>query len=216
MSRLSPARIIGVLGKAGSGKDSVADVLRDRYNFAKVALADPMKRFCGELFGFTDDQLFGPSAMRNAPDHRFGGLTPRHALQALGTEWGRACFADVWVDYALRVAGQLLDQAPHEEGTLLYSSTQGLFRAARCWEKPHGVVIPDVRFRNEVVAIRAAGGEIWRVRRGDGLAGAAGRHVSETEQDSIRDEDLDAVVANDGALEDLAANVIALRDGVQP
>ena len=35
-------------------------------------------------------------------------LTPRHALQQLGTEFGRACYSDVWVNYALRVAAEVL------------------------------------------------------------------------------------------------------------
>ena len=37
--------IVGIIGKAGSGKDTVADMLSElRYD--KIAFADPLKRFC--------------------------------------------------------------------------------------------------------------------------------------------------------------------------
>jgi len=58
--------VIGLLGPAGSGKDLVADWFTSNKNFVKVALADPMKRFCQKAFGFTEKQLWGPSEERNA------------------------------------------------------------------------------------------------------------------------------------------------------
>jgi hypothetical protein len=49
-----------------------------------------------------------------------------------------------------------------------------------------GVVISDVRFKNEVDAIFKAGGSVWRIERpGAGLQGVAAKHVSETEQTLI-------------------------------
>ena len=115
--------IIGLLGVAGSGKDTVADIFVRDHNFVKVAFADPLKRICKDVFAFTDEQLWGPSEKRNAPDERYlrrkienefldhigdEYLTPRFALQQLGSEWGRNCYPNVWVDYALRVAKTLL------------------------------------------------------------------------------------------------------------
>ncbi len=40
-------------------------------NAPKVGLADPAKRHMADLYGFTEHQLFGPSAMRNAGDLRY-------------------------------------------------------------------------------------------------------------------------------------------------
>ena len=54
--------------------------------------------------------------------------------------------------------------------------------------------VPDVRFRNEFEAIRAAGGEVWRVTRysadtgarfDNGLSAEAQAHVSETDLDDF-------------------------------
>lgn len=223
--------IIGITGKAGAGKDTAADVLVERFNFVKVALADPLKRICKDVFDFSDEQLWGPSQMRNEEDKRYPRenagvrmarniaadlatddtpvppavrewsqkdireyLTPRYALQQLGTEWGRDCYDNIWVDYAMRTAKKLMTGAYiyHQKYGLQefdiitpairkkFELGTGMVMAAG------GVVIPDVRFKNEADAIRQAGGKIWRIiRPGAGLEGDAGKHASEVEQDGI-------------------------------
>lgn len=56
--------ILGLLGPAGSGKDLTADWLVGK-GFAKVAFADPMKRFALYTFGLGWERLWGPSEKRN-------------------------------------------------------------------------------------------------------------------------------------------------------
>jgi hypothetical protein len=236
--------IIGLLGKAGSGKDTVADWLVENQNFAKVGLADPLKRICRDVFAFTDEQLWGPSEFRNAPDKRYlqkarevfdaedeemmvvrDYLTPRFALQQLGTEWGRSCYPNVWIDYALRVAEKLLkkphilkDPSGDIEVVVDYDqkdrvasdglTTYAIKYANNIGKKPRsGVVIPDCRFRNEFDAIKAAGGKMVKiVRQTAGLSGAAATHASEMEQESIKDSEFDFILANNGeSLEELYA-----------
>lgn len=65
----SPFIIIG--GGAGSGKDTVADMLVNGRAGVTIAQADPMKRFAQAGAGFTSVQLWGPSSARNAEDERF-------------------------------------------------------------------------------------------------------------------------------------------------
>lgn len=241
--------IIGISGIAGSGKDTLADFLVKENSFVKVALADPLKRIAKEVYEFTDDQLWGPSASRNAPDTRYPRpcslcaehgsidgrgpcplcagtkttyLTAREALQTLGTEWGRHRYGNTWVDYAMRRAKKLLPG--NRAGHHTYNARDGL-QACSCQSDDRhsthggrtpwagGVAIPDVRFRNELNAIREGGGKVIRVMRpGAGLKGAAGAHVSETEQTSIQDDEFDHVILNHGSLDDLAALV---RDMMQ-
>jgi deoxynucleotide monophosphate kinase-like protein len=62
--------IILLAGGAGSGKDTVGSYLADVDGAVTVAQADPMKRFVAEIFLFSEDQLWGPSSSRNAPDPR--------------------------------------------------------------------------------------------------------------------------------------------------
>jgi len=209
--------IIGLSGQAGAGKDTTADLLVKDYGFVKVALADPMKRICRDVFAFSDEQLWGPSDKRNAPDERYprgyftgiagpvpaidlGFLTPRYALQTLGTEWGRNCYPDVWVEYALRIAQRL------NEGGYYYDTQSGL----RPMMQVEGVMVPkknvaisDVRFLNEIKSIQKQGGKVVRLRRQTTLSGSATSHSSETEQLSIPDSTFDYVLDNSGPKENL-------------
>lgn len=200
------AMIIGVSGFANSGKDTLADYLVTHCGFYKVAMAEPLKRVCQEVFDFTRDQLWGPSASRELPDTRYplSGvcphcqrecrpvddydtpgwwcgvcrrnygeyLTPRLALQTLGTEWGRTLHRDVWVRWALRE----ISHSDHDR-----------------W------VIPDIRFRNEVAAVRLAGGHLVRLLRGE----VQHSHASEAEMATMDDALFDCVIANLGDKSDL-------------
>ncbi len=56
--------IIGICGNAGVGKDTTADFLVKTNGFVKVSLADPMKRICQAVYGFSNEQLWGPSEKR--------------------------------------------------------------------------------------------------------------------------------------------------------
>jgi hypothetical protein len=211
--------IIGISGQAGSGKDTVADRLCKDHGFVKVAFSDPMKRICREVYDFTDEQLWGPSENRNAEDKRYPRctadhahsdacieyLTPRLALQTLGTEWGRFCYPNTWVDHAIRVHEKL------QSGGYAYDQKRGLYSVSTLekvqdrmmWPKTN-VVISDVRFKNEVDGIRKAGGQIWRIHRpsADGSVGIKG-HASEEEQKSIPVDAFNVHVFNNAGLEEL-------------
>ncbi len=176
--------IIGLSGFAGVGKDTIADCLVLQHGFVKMSVADPLKRAARDIFDFTNGQLWGPSAMREAPDTRYprehtwgpdpvnglytclcckhtcqrGGqpsgpcfLTPRYVLQLLGTEFGRHCYDSIWIEVALRTAGRLL-----KGKNVAYSSTIGATGLPHA-KRPAGVVLPDIRFRNELDGIKNYG-----------------------------------------------------------
>lgn len=60
--------IVLLCGAAGSGKDTVGKIIADDFNGVCLGQADPMKRFASKVFGFDEDQLWGPSEQRNAVD----------------------------------------------------------------------------------------------------------------------------------------------------
>lgn len=128
--------IIALTGAATSGKGIVSKRLTDYHDFFPTRFADPIKRMLAVGLGLSAEQLDGREKQTPMPD--FGGLTPRHLMQTLGTEWGRRMVhSDVWVNAWRR-----------------HMSTYG-----------DRIVVDDLRFPNEAMCIRALGGTIWRVNR---------------------------------------------------
>lgn len=148
--------IIGLTGKAQSGKTTASKWLINDYGFVRVRFADTLKRML-KKFGLSDEHVDGK--MKEEPLEILCGKTVRFAMQTLGTEWGRMMIGeDVWV----RAAMNAVSKIPHER-----------------------VVMDDLRFVNEAQAIKAMGGFIIRTVRpgfeGMQLTG----HASETEMDRI-------------------------------
>lgn len=141
-------------------------------------------------------------------------LTPRYALQQLGTQWGRDCYDNVWIDYALRFAKQLdTDECKPKYSPLFgafYPETPTIPRSL-IHTPNEGVVIPDVRFKNEMNAIREAGGKVIRIKR-PGKETPEWNHASETEQLSVPDEWFDHVLLNEGDLADLGSRVLSMMN----
>lgn len=75
--------MVCISGFSGVGKDECASVLVNKFGAVQTGLADPAKRHMADTYGFSYDQLFGPSKFRNAGDLRYPktlnlqlGLTP--------------------------------------------------------------------------------------------------------------------------------------------
>lgn len=139
--------IIGVVGFIGSGKGTAADILVKKHGFTKLSFADTVKDATAAIFGWPRPLLEGDTdesrAWREAKDdwwsERFGyDISPRLALQMMGTEAGRDVFhPDIWI-HSLE----------------------------RKMEMYPNVVIADVRFPNEIAFIQSKGGFVVRVCRG--------------------------------------------------
>ena len=150
--------IVGLCGRAGSGKTTAAEALVAR-GFASISFAAPLKRMFAAL-DIAPSPRDDPRVWRETPHPLLCGNTPRQALQTLGTEWGRDCIgADFWVR----------------------------IWAAEAANHAH-VVADDVRFPNEAAAIRAAGGLVVRLDRPGAGSASGADHVSERmdfEADSV-------------------------------
>lgn len=201
--------IIGISGPAGSGKDTFADMLLENDGFVRLSLADPIKRFAMDVWEFSETQLWGPSEHRSIPDTRYEickspnyieYLTPRKVLQHLGTEGCRSVDEDVWIRYALRIANFLL-----ENPSFTYSYSRGVYPSKiKNYPATKVVILPDIRFCNEINRIKKAGGTLIRIiRPGSGLTGEYAQHQSESEMSSISSEEFDFIINNDGSLDDL-------------
>lgn len=199
--------IIGICGFIGCGKDTAADYLVNFHEFRRESFAGILKDAVSAVFGWDREMLEGRTRQsrewREQVDtwwaNRLGmpELTPRWVLQYWGTEVLRRGFHDdIWI------AGL--------ENKLRNSSDN--------------VVISDCRFPNEIQAIKNQGGQVIWVQRGSlpewydhavaankgpsHLGWALGKerlgkykiHASET---SWVGTDFDAIVDNNGSLDDL-------------
>jgi hypothetical protein len=149
------------------------------------------------------------SLVRNESESPQCYLTPRYALQKLGTEWGRDCYENVWIEYGLRLSKTILDSPTKFD----YTNKLGCYPSDRSANPVQGIVIADCRFKNEIETMQAKGGRMLRLKRpGAGLLGSAGTHASELEQQSILDSAFNFVIDNDGTIEDLGKRMADVFD----
>jgi hypothetical protein len=88
-------KIIGLIGKAKSGKDTAAQHLVNNWNFKRVAFADKLKEICMDLFGLTEQQV---NTQEGKESLYINCKTVRAILQETGNNL-RDVYCDVWVDY---------------------------------------------------------------------------------------------------------------------
>ena len=135
---MSRPPIIGLTGKARSGKDTVANFLLAAMGGYQYAFADPLRSMLYAGFGIDMNSPYWK-------DHKEDiipafGVSPRQMMQTLGTDWGRQMVnTDVWL---LLAKNKLLAQGP-------------------------GMIVTDVRFENEAAWVRKMGGRVIHVYRED-------------------------------------------------
>ena len=178
--------IIGISGKAGSGKDTAAkmlevlyanpdisyeDFVNKRYkNFADILIvhfADALKETAQVLFRLGEWETNTQEGKKTTIN--WIGKTVRELLQGIGQGLRDAIDFDLWVK-------------------ILFANTKG-------WSN---YIIADVRYPNEIKAIKERNGILLRIdRKGAG----AGNHSSETALDDYKEWDVH--IENNGSIEDL-------------
>jgi hypothetical protein len=149
-------KLIGLCGPKGVGKTFFAKQQDARV----LSFASPIKRMLRQILPPGD--WLGERKEDQLPDFP-KGMTARVALQTLGTEWGRAMIdPDIWVKAAMREAEYFLQAMP----------------ISKLSTPDNKVIFDDVRFANEAVAIRQAGGKVYRVSRKD-FEVSTDNHISE-------------------------------------
>lgn len=168
-------RLIGLYSPApGCGKTTVANLLIEH---RRVSFAAPLKGAVSNMlcdlglpgfYAYEDKEAIIPEI----------GVSARHMMQTLGTEWGRACIhPDFWVMIARAKTQRIMNDGG-------------------------SVVVDDMRFPNEVAMIRDLGGELWRIDR-PGVT-YDGSHESEGRLEDITP---DRVIVNDGTIAQLKEKI---------
>jgi len=167
-------KIIGIVGQKYNGKDTIGDFLVDNYNFCKDHFAKPVKDGVMSLFGFTYEQLY--THLKDEIDEDLG-ITPRNAMQWIGTDIFR---------------NKLHELVPNIDDMIWIKIMQKKYKNYKGM-----LVIPDVRFKNEIEWIKSEGGYIIKVDRPD--------IISDDNHESEDNNALyyDVKIINDGTIEDL-------------
>lgn len=129
-------RLVALGHRAGTGKDTLAQILVERHGFTRVAFADPLKRLAAELAPHLA-QPFATALQEHGPDALKSLRGGRDLLITLGNGVRRHIAPDAWIQPVL---------------TAVHSSD-------------HDLVVPDLRFPNEAAALRGAGFRLVRVDR---------------------------------------------------
>ena len=141
--------IIGFVGFIGSGKDTAADYLVNFHGFRRDSFASSLKDAISVIFSWDRTLMEGRTKesreWRERVDTWWADrlnipyLTPRWVMQYWGTEVCRHGFHDdIWI-----------------------ASVENRMR-----KTTDNIVISDVRFPNEIMAIHKAGGKVVRIKRG--------------------------------------------------
>lgn len=171
--------VVGICGAAGSGKSTVASHLVNNHGFVVMKFADTLKDMTRVLLydmGF-DEDVTEAMIEGDLKEHPIDGIdaSPRRIMQTLGSDWGRDMIhPEVWT----RIWSERVTTVLREDPT------------AR-------IVADDVRFVNEVDAVRRMGGQVAHIYRDD-------LPIVEAHQSENGAPSWEIGYRNDGTLVDLA------------
>ncbi len=178
--------LIGISGKARSGKDTFSIYLAEEFekqehiNFVAMAFADALKYDLKRMFNLSIDQLYGNAKedhIKTLPKPDSGFWTSRELMQVYGTDWVRSVEPLHWV----RRLFDIIDEETHKH-----------------------VIITDVRQQNEFDAILERNGFIIRIIRNKSIH--VREHSTESELDYLDanvDTKVNFYISNAGSLRDL-------------
>jgi hypothetical protein len=179
--------VIGITGKIGSGKTTISDYLKIKYQYRPYSFADPIKNMA-KAFGFKQHELFGTQEQKLEINEHWG-VSGRYFLQKLGT--------DIFRDIVPKIIPNLNlgeSKSPWIRAFEIHMLEQ---------KEKTNIVIGDVRFVNEAESIQKLGGYIIKISDGslkkdDGSVYT--KHASEIEMVNIHE---DFLIYNVGTLNEL-------------
>lgn len=198
--------IIGMCGKGGSGKDTVADYLVDNYGYHRVAAADAMKE---DLCRYLDMDLNTLESIKNKKidlidtkekDHvsllgeKVGEFSIRRFLQLYGMDMRYRISDTYWLSTSI-------DNKIHEL-ELKFGATD------------NNIVVSDVRFEIEYDFIKKHGGKVFYIEGRTGLTEEESKHVSEQFVNTTARDKCDMVIDNSQTIDDLYIKVKELMNDI--
>lgn len=170
--------LIGLAGRARSGKTTAAKHLASAHTLQTYAFADPLREGLTAIFNLSQRDF--DDEHKEQPIGWLGRST-RELMQSMGTEWGRnQIHPELWLLLAEQNLGFLEQTNPVATG----------------------FVISDLRFENEAAFVRDKGGLVIHLLRES--APGVNPHSSEA---GISIHDNDFVVHNDETIEQMTGQL---------
>lgn len=152
-------KIVGLGYKSRSGKDTLANMLVSKFRLAGIGdvrlvpFARKLKQVAHDLYGMyglKDEAFYNEQANAHLRDVPLAcGLTPVAIWIALGDTLKKATYEPMWRDY--------------------------VFARNKC----DVLIVPDVRYPAEAVAIKELGGEVYRVDRPSSVTKGSDRYLDD-------------------------------------
>ena len=170
---------MGITGLKRHGKDTAAKLLVSEYGFTKISFADKLKDVVSVAFAIPREWM-DDDTMKESACPMYPDWTIRKLMQFVGTEMFRKTFPTIWLDLWM----------------------------AEAMKHPR-VVVPDVRFDNELALVRSFGRHLTLRVFNPNLPENPDAHASET---GIMKLPVDMELSNDGTIFNLHHKV---KDAVE-
>lgn len=174
--------IIGIAGKRHHGKDAIADILVRKHGFIKMAISDTVVDVCHECFGTITREERAENPGREQETVTIVGRTMSNR--------------QVWMWFATEIVRDMIYEKAWDEAIL---------RRIRASDKP--VVVTGIRFNSEVTLFRELGASLWKVVRPGYVYATDDRDCKHRSESELEGYTWDAVIVNDGTLQDLEETV---------
>ena len=181
--------LIGLTGKKFSGKTTIAKFLTENYDFKEYAFADSLKKACINIFGLTEEQVYGKNKETLRIIDEYWNTTPRVIMQTLGTlirnlndspETNLNNLKDIWIKQVHR-------------------------KIIESKNKNHkNIVVSDIRYNDEALMIKKLGGIIIKIDKQDD------KHESENQE--LKLGEVDIIISNDGTIDNLLEKIKQVID----
>lgn len=175
MNTYKDIKLIGLAGVSGSGKDTLAELVKDEYE--RMAFADSLKNICIEYLGLSYDDAYTQEGKKKF--NNFWGMTNREILQKIGTDAMRNGFHnEVWT--------KMLE-----------------LKIIKSLKENKKIIITDCRFDNEAALVEKLGGIVMKIERKNmksNLNESEKNHVSEK---GLDEKYISSIILNDRDISNL-------------
>jgi hypothetical protein len=185
-------KIIAMAGMLGAGKDTAASFLINEQDYRHTFFAKRLKQALMIVYDLTWEEV-NDRVLKEMPHPNLGGMSPRRALQLIGTEGFRVLIdSETWINGVYRDVKKALSEN-------------------------QSVVIADCRFLNEAHAIQSWGGAIIVIEDPAMVVSETHSHASEKEIELIKQHCPNHLILNEkNGVDRLRQDVLEVVQAIPP